>query len=212
MPRVVTPEILDNLPPADPRARRSRKDLRIVDAFMGNSRWMANRIRQVPEGTPIVEIGSGEGRLLTRLHRLRPDLPMTGLDLIERPRDLDDRIDWIKGDFFKTLPGFQGGACIGSLVLHHFTETQLAELGNCLAHFDRLYFCEPLRSRWALAMSTLASPFAGEVTRHDMPVSIQAGFQPREIPTLLKLDPSNWIFSESANWKRALRFEARRVA
>ncbi len=60
-------------------------------------------------------------------------------------------------------------------------------------------------------MSMLACPFAGEVTRHDMPVSIRAGFQPGEIPSLLKLNPRHWIFRESANWKRALRFEARRL-
>lgn len=208
LPRVVTAEILDTLAPTDPRALRSRRDLRIVDAFMGNSRWMSCCILRAPHETRVVEIGAGDGRLCALLRKLRPDLRITGLDLAERPRNLDTAIDWKQGDFFKTLTDFRSGICIGSLVLHHFKNSELAQLGESLTQFDQLFFCEPLRSRLPLSMSKLVSPFAGEVTRHDMPASIRAGFQPDELPTLLKLNPGHWVSHESANLRGALRFEA----
>ena len=208
LPRVVTAEILDTLSTTDPRARRSRWDLRIVDLFMGNSRWIIRRTLRAPHQTQVIEIGAGDGRLCALLRKLRPDLRITGLDLAERPGNLDAEIDWKQGDFFKTLPDFRGGICIGSLVLHHFKNSELAQLGERLSQFDRLFFCEPLRSQLPLWMSMFASPFAGEVTRHDMPASIRAGFQPGELSALLKLDPSRWVFRESINWRGALRFEA----
>lgn len=208
LPRVVRAEILDTLPPADPRAHRSRRDLRLVDAFMGNSRWITDRILGAHGGTRIVELGAGEGRLCSRLRALRPNLPLTGLDLVERPVGLDSGIEWIQGDFFQTLTRIRGGICIGSLILHHFQDPELARLGRLLSVFDRLCFCEPLRSRQPLAMSMLAWPFAGEVTRHDMPASIRAGFLPGELPRLLDLDPRCWTIRESANWRGVLRFEA----
>ena len=208
LPRVVTPEILDTLSTTDPRARRSRWDLRIVDLFMGNSRWIIRRTLRAPHETRVVEIGAGDGRLCALLRKLRPDLRITGLDLAERPRNVDAEIDWKQGDFFKTLPDFRGGICIASLVLHHFKNSELAQLGERLSQFDRLFFCEPLRSRLPLWMSRFASPFAGEVTRHDMPASIRAGFQLGELSALLKLDPGHWASRESVNWRGALRFEA----
>lgn len=206
--RVVTPEILDTLSPTDPRARRSRRDLRIVDQFLGNSRWIIRRTLLLRHVSRVVEIGAGDGRLCALLQKLRPDLRIAGLDLADRPPNLPAEIHWKQGDFFKTLPDFHGGLCIGSLVLHHFKNSELAQLGENLRRFDRLFFCEPLRSRLPLFMSRLASPFAGEVTRHDMPASIRAGFEPGELPVLLRLDPGHWFFRESVNWRGALRFEA----
>lgn len=206
--RVVTAEILDNLPSTDPRAVRSRRDLRIVDAFMGNSRWISKKILQAPEGIQVIEMGAGDGRLCSRIHERRPGLRITGLDLADRPPDLNANIAWRKGDFFKTLREFRSGIGTGSLVLHHFLDRELASLGEHLFCFDRLCFCEPLRSCFSIFMAMLAAPFSGEVTRHDMPASIRAGFQPGELATLLKLDPSRWVFRESVSWRGALRFEA----
>ena len=41
MKRIVQPELLDSLPPGDPRAMRSRRDLRRVNAWMRNHAIMA---------------------------------------------------------------------------------------------------------------------------------------------------------------------------
>ena len=41
MNRIVQPELLDELPPDDPRAMRSRRDLRRINAWMRNHAIMA---------------------------------------------------------------------------------------------------------------------------------------------------------------------------
>lgn len=145
--RVIKPEILDNLSPDDPRAIRSRQDLCVIDAILGNSRWITAQLQsrtQIPSS--IVEIGAGTGALCNRLHKKFPDSLITGLDLVSRPTTLAHGIHWKSGDFFDTLSELHGGACIGSLILHHFATGVLRELGRKIAHFPLLVFCEPLRS------------------------------------------------------------------
>ncbi len=46
MNRIVKPELLDELPPADPRAVRSRRDLRRVNAWMRNHAIMARALAE----------------------------------------------------------------------------------------------------------------------------------------------------------------------
>lgn len=211
LPRVVVPEILDSLPADDPRARRSRRDLVAVDFFMGNSRWISKKIRAIPEAMGnIVELGAGEGRLARKLIAEFPKRKVTALDLAERPPKLDLRVEWVRGDFFQTLISSQANICAGSLILHHFSETELQRLGEQMRDFRALVFCEPLRSRWTLGLSAIALPFAGEVTRHDMPASIRAGFVPGELAVLLGLDAQKWSWSEQPTLRGGLRFFATR--
>ena len=203
--RVIIPEILDSLDPTDPRAIRSRWDLRWIDFYLGNSRWILHQLHQRPSAQ-IVEIGAGEGDLC---RKILSDLPapttITGLDLIQRPANLPQDIHWICGDFFQTLDDLEADTCVGSLILHHFSESALRDLGARLQSFRRLIFCEPLRSRLPLALSKLSSGLVSEVTRHDMPASIRAGFRPGELSALLGLDSRKWIIRESSNWRGALR-------
>lgn len=209
--RVITPEILDSLDHRDPRAVRSRRDLAFIDAFMGNSRWItrkASRSRHARHG--IVELGAGSGHLCERLHRALPDCDVTGLDFVPRPHSLTPGIHWLAGDFFDTLDSVRAGVCVGSLMLHHFSPNVLRELGRRLIRFEFLVFAEPLRSRLPLAAASLVSPFVGEVTRHDMPVSIRAGFQHGELADALHLDPTRWTVRESSTWSGAIRFTAAR--
>jgi len=203
--RVILPEILDSLDPTDPRAIRSRWDLRWIDFYLGNSRWILHQLHQHP-AAQIVEIGAGEGDLCRKIHSSLPSpTTITGLDLIERPVNLPMDIHWIAGDFFQTLHDLEADTCVGSLILHHFPESALRDLGVRLQSFRRLIFCEPLRSRLPLALSNLSSGLVGEVTRHDMPASIRAGFRPGELPALLGLDSRKWIIRESSDWRGALR-------
>jgi len=207
--RVIIPEILDSLDPADPRAVRSRRDLRLIDLFLGNSRWIVRQLKkQTPPPARVIEIGAGEGRLCQKIQTARPSSTVTGLDLVQRPASLPRRIQWIDGDFFQTLPKTEADACAGSLILHHFSNEALRDLGARLQSFRSLVFCEPLRSRLPLFLSMLSYPFASEVTRHDMPASIRAGFRPGELPALLGLDLKKWSVSESSHWHGALRLVA----
>ena len=74
--------------------------------------------------------------------------------------------------------------------------------------FQVLIFSEPLRSRWALGLSSLARPIVGRVTAHDMPASIRAGFQPGELSRLLGLEPGRWQVEETGTLNGVLRFKA----
>jgi hypothetical protein len=207
--RLVVPEILDSLPASDPRARRSRRDLLWVDAYMGNSRWILRKIPSLPNaGGAIVELGAGEGRLAMRIGEAFPTREILALDLAERPKNLTERVTWVRGDFFETLRTARGDICAGSLILHHFSESALKELGGSLRNFRALIFSEPLRSRLALRLAGLATPLASEVTRHDMPASIRAGFLPGELPCGLGLDPTQWTWHESSTLRGALRLVA----
>jgi hypothetical protein len=207
--RVIIPEILDSLNPADLRAIRSRRDLRWINLYLGNSRWIVRQIKtQTPPPDRIIEIGAGEGDLCRKVHTSLPSSTVTGLDLIQRPTNLPVSIQWISGNFFQTLPTIRADACVGSLVLHHFSDKALRELGSRLQSFRSITFCEPLRSRLPLFLSKLCCPFLSKVTRHDMPASIRAGFRPSELPDLLGLDSNKWIFREYSHWRGALRLAA----
>ena len=209
--RVIIPEILDSLNPADPRAIRSRRDLRWIDLYLGNSRWIVRQLKkQTPRPARIIEIGAGEGDLCRKIQTALPSSTVTGLDLIQRPENLPLDIKWRSGDFFQTLPNINADACLGSLILHHFSDEALRNLGARLQSFRSLTFCEPLRARLPLFLSKLSCPFLSEVTRHDMPASIRAGFRPGQLAALLSLDSKKWHIRESSHWRGALRLVASR--
>ena len=209
--RVIVPEILDSLDPVDPRAVRSRWDLRWIDFYLGNSRWIVRELKgRISGPARIMEIGAGEGSLCRKVHAALPSSCVTGLDLVTRPPGLPPAIDWRCGDFFQTLGYTEAEACVGSLILHHFSDAALRELGERLQSFRLIVFCEPLRACLPLFLSKLSNPFVGEVTRHDMPASIRAGFRRGELPALLGLDSKKWIIRELSHWRGSLRLVASR--
>ena len=204
--RVPIPEILDSLDPADPRAIRSRADLRLIDWYLGNSRWLVRQLQnQGPALHQILELGAGEGGLCQRIVEALPESRVIGLDLTARPKNLPDKIQWIAGDFFQSLPQLDADACVGSLILHHFSNDALQQLGRQLQSYRVIAFCEPLRSRVPLLLAGLSSLAMGEVTRHDMPASIRAGFRSGELAPLLGLHPRSWKISESCDWRGSVR-------
>jgi hypothetical protein len=111
----------------------------------------------------------------------------------------------------ETLTGIDADTCVGNLILHHFGDADLGRLGVILSRFRLLVFTEPLRTRPTLALSGLALPFASNVTRHDMPASIRAGFRPGELPRLLGLDPAVWRLREVTSPRGSVRLIASRL-
>jgi hypothetical protein len=210
LPRHVVPEWLDSLDPDDPRAARARRDLRLINFLMGNEGWILHQVAFRTEAGKkgVVELGSGEGHLLRRLARSGP---ATGCDLAPRPTDLPCEIDWREGDLFSLAEPLSGGILVANLILHHFSAEDLQRIGTIAGRFDTLLFVEPHRSRCALFLARLVSPFVGEVTRHDMPASIHAGFAAGELGKALGLSP-DWIVTEVSHWCGSLRFVARRLA
>lgn len=198
---MVEPEILDELPGDDPRALRSRLDLRLINFLMGNERWIE---KQVQSSGSMVELGAGDGSLTRKLQKHGW---VTGLDFQPKPNELTAA--WAEGNLFETLPRTAGELVVANLILHHFQDEQLRELGRLLRNRKRLVFVEPLRSRLALAQGRLLFPVVNEVTRHDMMVSIRAGFVPGELPKLLDSE-GRWHWSEETSLLGGIRVLASR--
>ena len=201
MERIVEPELLDELPGDDPRARRSRRDLRLINFLMGNERWIR---RTLAGKSGVIELGAGNGALTRTLPGA------VGLDFQPAPEDLRER--WREGDLFETLPTVAGDTVVACLILHHFKDAGLRKLGALLAEKRRLVVVEPWRSRAALVQGKALFPVVNDVTRHDMMVSIRAGFVPGELGSLLGLtEAGGWRWREKICWRGGLRAVAERI-
>lgn len=204
--RVVRAELLDSLPHDDPGAIRSRRDLRRINALMGNDRWILETVSRFPDAAArgIVELGAGDGALAGKLARRFPDAEISACDLAPRPAGLDPRVRWVHGDVFRhEAPA--GGVLVANLFLHHFEGAALEALGRFCAACDALVFCEPHRGALPHLLGGLIRPFVNPVTRHDMHVSIRAGFIHGELPRLLGLGAERWKIEETSTWRGSRR-------
>lgn len=52
----------------------------------------------------VVDVGCGRGELLTHLAAQRPDLRLTGVDVVDRPADLPDAVAWLRSPGGAALP------------------------------------------------------------------------------------------------------------
>lgn len=202
MRRVVRPELLDELPAGDPRALRSRRDLRLINLVMGNERWIARQVSSRTTGK-IVELGAGEGHLSRKLGPRE----VQACDLAPEPRDLPNHVTWLQGDVFERIGSLDGDVFVCCLILHHFERPQLRRLAEAVAGFQYCVFAEPWRARWPHVFGKTAWPFINDVTRHDMHVSIDAGFIPGELPEIFG---DAWEWEEKVTLGGGLRSFARR--
>jgi Methyltransferase domain len=194
-PRSVEPEWLDVLPADDPRAVRSRRDLRLVNRIMGHGRVIRRALRQHRDaGRPrIAEIGAGDGTLLLRVLKGRSPCEVVLVDRQPcvnektqcqyRDAGLDLRIE--AADVFAWLEAGdeEYDAIVANLFLHHFGDHDLTELLARVARRTRLFIaCEPLRGRVELIGSRLLGLLGcNDVTRHDAVASVRAGFRGSEL-------------------------------
>ena len=215
MPRTLQPELLDSLPPDHADALHSRRDLRIINAVMGNHRWFARTLpSQVHTGERTLELGAGTGELTNRL--AARGVTVDALDFCPRPPDWPTGRTWHVGDL-RTFHDFNRYAAVyGNLIFRHFTDAELATLGAALRRSTvRLIFAsEPARSLRSQRLIAIAGRALGanRVTLHDARVSIAAGFVGDELPRLLGLDSTEWEISCSTSFLGACRMIARRRA
>jgi hypothetical protein len=226
--RVVAPEILDTLPPGDPRAARARRDLRRINTFMGNVGLLAKELARFQvTGAPLslVELGAGDGDLSLRvLEKLRPTTGsrMTFLDgnaeprsdVLVRLRQLGWDVATVRADVFDWLEHREGQAqevIFANLFLHHFGDPDLSRLLAACAQAGRGFVAvEPRRSRPAVFFSSLIGLVScGSVIRHDAVVSVRAGFQARELSALWRKTPG-WTVEEFEGNSASHVFTARR--
>jgi SAM-dependent methyltransferase len=192
MLRAIQPEILDTLPPDDPAARKSRRELRFINHVMGNFRWFARTLAAVVRpGERVIEIGAGAGDLSDHLSRL--GLAVDGLDVCPAPAGWPKGKRWHQCDL-RDFDGFDSyDVVLANLVLHHFSDDELAAVGERLRrHARAIVASEPERRlKWRL-LCTVWSPLLGPVTRHDARVSIEAGFRGAEMARALGLEKGSW--------------------
>ena len=205
--RLAKPELLDALQANDPRAMRSRSDLRIINFLMGNESWIINRLKKEHKFTNkrIVEIGAGDGDLCRKIHQQFPEANIRAYDLLERPAQLPEKVEWCSGDVTQCSPPQGYGALIANLFIHHFDDSKLAWLSAWLPHFSLVIINEPLRRKAPHLLGALMHPFINDVTRHDMHVSIDAGFRRGEIMQLVGISSQQWSCEEIEHWKGACR-------
>jgi hypothetical protein len=210
--RVITREILDHLSSSDARARRARRDLHTINALMGNIRWIRQALTHVmkkpawPQPPRLVELGAGDGRLCRKVVGWFPKVRITALDFAPQPRDLPKEIAWEQGDLLVSLPHCEGECLFGVMILHHFRDDGLTQIGESASRYRMLCFCEPWRARFPHLLGLLIRPLCGDVTRHDLHASIDAGFVHGELPRALGL--KNWQIRESIDWRGSLRLIA----
>lgn len=232
LPRVVTPEVLDELPQDDPSAVASRRDLRRVHRAMGSRaillRALARATARRPSPRRVLELGAGDGTLMLRAaRRLASEWPDVRLTLLDRQRVVDDRtldafarlgwqartlqadvLDWVAQPVEE-----RWDVVVANLFVHHFRDDTLrALLRGVAARTDAFVACEPRRARLALAASRLVGLIgANAVTRSDAVASVRAGFRGGELRAAWPAG-GDWRFHESAAGLFTHCFVARRPA
>ena len=211
--RVVIPELLDGLAFDDPAARHNRRDLRRLNALMGNFSWFATALSEVWQpGQRWLELGSGDGSLGRFLgRRFAPgDWHVTGVDFWPRAADWPGAWEWRQTDALAFAEAAEGVSV--NLLLHQFSAPELARLGERWNESNgprMLLLNEPLRRPHCLWLAR-ASFLLGQnhVTRHDALVSVRAGFRRGELARLLGLDAQTWALAETETLLGASRLIA----
>ena len=228
MSRIVKPELLDELPPADPRAVHSRRDLVRINACMGNAAAVAVALTALgpARSRTVLELGAGDGQfLLSVARRLSPAWKGTAVLLLDQqpivPPELlaaFSELGWqaacVQAEALAWLEqpsGPRSGVIVANLFLHHLNEAQLRRL-FCAARerADAVIALEPRRCRRGAFFSRLLWLIGcNAVTRHDARVSIQAGFAGQELSQLWP-DPGAWTLREQPSGSFGHLFVAHR--
>ena len=217
--RILEPEWLDELPPQDPRAVRSRADLRRVNWLMGNARLIA-RVLSTGNFTRIADLGSGDGHLMLRIaQRLRR--PGVELSLVDRAPVVSEatladfgKIGWrvrvVARDALAFLREEPIEVVVANLFLHHLDPEALRQVFKvCGERAQLVAACEPRRSQLAvLGCRLMWFIGANDVTRHDAIVSVRAGFTGRELSELWQ---APWQLDERSAPPFSHLFVARRA-
>lgn len=232
--RVVAPEWLDTLATDDPRAIRSRGDLRRINRMMASCRLLAQSLEHMLGEAPsprLVELGAGDGSLAMRLaRRLAPRWPNATLCLLDLQPSISHatlgsiealgwRVEVIGADVLAWLAdeqahdqGKHAPILFANLFVHHFEGVRLQALLDGIAGRARGFVCvEPRRSATALLGSQLVGAMGcNDVTRHDAVVSVRAGFTGNELSEKW-CGGGDWQLRESAAGLFSHRLEAARL-
>jgi hypothetical protein len=118
-----------------------------------------------------------------------------------------DALDWLQQPAQE-----EWDAIIANLFLHHFSDTGLKQLLKAASRITRVFVAvEPRRSFRALMFSRLVRVIGcNDVTQHDAPASVRAGFSGRELSSLWPAD-GQWMLSEKPAGMFSHVFVARKL-
>jgi hypothetical protein len=225
--RIVQPEFLDELPPDDPRAVRSRRDLRRVNGWMRHhvimSRALEKSFHRNPPGQ-ITEIGAGDGTfLLSVAQKISPRWPDVNATLIDLQKNISSEtlaafasFGWHAEAVIANVfdwPQTENDIVVANLFLHHFDGARLKELLHMISLRTKFFIAiEPRRGCWPLLCSRLLWAIGcNHVTRHDAAVSVRAGFSGNELSALWP-DKQNWQLTEQCAGAFSHLFIARKIS
>lgn len=179
---------------------------------MGNQRWLKKQLQDLPlSDSSVLELGAGDGSQ-AKQYKKNTSLCFHGIDLSPRPASWPKNWQWTQANLL-THPWPQAQTIIGNLILHHFHAEELKQLGNMIpTETQQLFFIEPARRQLHLLQGKLLHPFISEITKHDLNLSVRAGFLPEELGSLLQLSPQKWNINEHLHPLGGLRFSAQRIS
>jgi hypothetical protein len=215
-PRCVCPEVLDELAPEDPRALRSRRDLRRVHRAMRSVFALQHALSRLQLAAPpknILELGAGDGTLLFRFGAaLRPRWSGVDLTLLDRQpivnvETVDNyrRLGWQADTMYEDVLTWARqparrhyDLCIATLFLHHFQDSQLREVLRGVVKQSRAFIAiEPRREILAKIGSRLIGLLGtNAVTREDAVKSVDAGFTGDELTAAWATIDDTWWTEE----------------
>jgi len=221
--RIIEPEWLDVLPADDPRAQRSRGDLRRINWFMDNAGLVARALRNFQKPKRALDIGAGDGAFALRLAN-KLQWRETEIILVDHNGEISTNVrDGFRAMNcaveFRRCDALSGLAEVGdvdvafvNLFLHHLEDADLRRLLADIASLCQIFVaCEPRRSRIALLGSRCVALLGcNDVTRHDAIASVRAGFSGDELSRLWPAS-AGWSLSERSAGLFSHLFVARRL-
>jgi len=207
--------MLDELHPHDPRAQRSRRDLRRVHVAMRSRSILMRAIERMRIDAPrrLIELGAGDGTLLLGVARAAQPrwtrVELTLLDLhalmTEETREKYREFGWnatvVRTDiraWAEAPVSAHYDLCLANLFLHHFPDAVLKSLLPAIARRTQaIVACEPRRDLASrLASRSVGILGANAVTREDAVKSVAAGFRGKELSAIWKLAAAEWHMEE----------------
>jgi Methyltransferase domain len=223
------PDLLDQLPAEDPRAIRSRRDIKRINAVMLQRAVMARAIvRHLNDVKPrsLLDLGTGDGTfLLSVVRRLSPRWSGVHAVLLDRVNIVSDAtreafnslgwsIEVVAEDVFSYLQRRRHSlddVVTANLFIHHFPDEHLKRLLHLVAQSCNAFVaCEPRRClRGVIGTRMLWAIGCSRLSIHDSIIGVRAGFVDREITSAWP-QAGYWFLDEYASGPYSHCFAARR--
>ncbi|HEY0547987.1 MAG TPA: methyltransferase domain-containing protein [Verrucomicrobiae bacterium] len=207
---MIQAEWLDEMPAEEPRAVRSRADLRRLNWFMNHAGILARELSFIAKPGRALDLGGGDGafalRLLQTTNWRRCEFVVVDRNPILSPKvqdgfkALECSVTPLRCDVLDGLESAGAADIIfANLFLHHFQPPALKRLLSNVATRTRIFLaCEPRRSPLALAASRCVALLGcNAVTRHDAVISVRAGFHGQDLSRLWPV-ADGWNVDERA--------------